>query len=85
MSYVAFADEKLTNIGPPMRWLWAALSRRTRQVVAYVIGDRSRPDRVKRLSEDWYEKFLLSIYDANLTATYGSLTRYFAAREIMSK
>ncbi len=67
------------------QWLWAALSRHTRQIVAYIIGDRSRPDRVRRLSEDWYAKFLLSTYDVNLTATYGSLTRYFVVKEIINK
>ena len=25
------------------RWLWTALCRRTRQIVAYAIGDRSKP------------------------------------------
>ncbi len=54
-----------------MRWLWVALCRRTRQVVAYVLGDRSEES--CRLWERIPEDYWLALCYSDFWQSYQSV------------
>ena len=54
------------------RWLWIALCRRTRQIVAFVIGDRS-DDTCKELWEEIPENYKHCITYSDFWESYGNI------------
>ncbi len=55
-----------------VRWLWVALCRRTRQVVAYVLGDRSEAS-CRRLWEKIPEDYRLALCYTDFWQSYQSV------------
>ena len=63
----AFVKKKINK-----RWLWLALSRKTRQVVAYFIGDRSEKS-CKKLEEKIPERYKKTFKFSDLWDAYNEV------------